>query len=240
MKNASRVFWGLGFIAVAIFLVLSQMNLITASISVWSAVIGILCLAILISGIANRSFGGIFFALGLFWVTFAEVLGLPQVSFWTVMVIVIFLTIGFNMLFPHKHRKSGEDCGRHGGSSDYTQYQKVKEEESDGYVECTNTFGELTKYVNTVDFKKGRFENSFGELKVYLDQAQVTGQSVNLEVRNSFGQITLFVPREWKVVQNVNVFLASVDEKSSATGTSEITCYLDGSVSFGDIEIIYV
>ena len=57
MKNSSRIFWGLGFIAAAAFLVLSQMNLITASISVWSVVIGVLCVAILISGIANRSFG---------------------------------------------------------------------------------------------------------------------------------------------------------------------------------------
>lgn len=240
MKNTSRIFWGLGFIAAAVFLVLSQMNLITAGISVWNVVIGVLCVAVLISGIANRSFGGIFFSLGLFWVTFAKVLGLPQVSFWMVMVIVVFLTIGFNMLFPHKHGKRSGDRGKHRGSSDYTQYQKVKEEESDGYVECTNTFGELTKYVNAMDFKKGRFENSFGELKVYLDQAQVTGQSVNLEVRNSFGQLTLYIPKEWNVVQNVNVFLASVDEKSSATGTSEITCYMDGSVSFGEIEIIYV
>ena len=41
MKKTSRIFWGLGFITAAVFLVLSQMHLITAQISVWSALIGI-------------------------------------------------------------------------------------------------------------------------------------------------------------------------------------------------------
>ena len=62
MKKTSRIFWGLGFITAAVFLVLSQMHLITAQISVWSALIGILCAALLVSSIADRSFGGIFFS----------------------------------------------------------------------------------------------------------------------------------------------------------------------------------
>ena len=65
MKKTSRIFWGLGFITAAVFLVLSQMHLITAQISVWSALIGILCAALLVSSIADRSFGGIFFSLGI-------------------------------------------------------------------------------------------------------------------------------------------------------------------------------
>ena len=108
MKKASRIFWGLGLITAAVFLVLSQMHLITAEISVWSALIGILCVALLISSIADRSFGGIFFSLGLAWLTFAEMLGLPRASFWSVAGIVILLTSGFNMLFPHKSRKQGQ------------------------------------------------------------------------------------------------------------------------------------
>ena len=99
MKKTSRIFWGLGFITAAVFLVLSQMHLITAQISVWSALIGILCVALLVSSIADRSFGGIFFSLGLARLTFAEVLGLPKVGFWNVVIIVVFLTIGFNFCF---------------------------------------------------------------------------------------------------------------------------------------------
>ena len=201
MKKTSRIFWGLGFITAAVFLVLSQMHLITAQISVWSALIGILCVALLVSSIADRSFGGIFFSLGLAWLTFAEVLGLPKVGFWNVVIIVVFMTVGFNFLFPHKHRSHGD--------------------------------------VNMSDLKRGHFQNSFGEMKVYLDQAHMAGDSVTIEVSNSFGQLTLFIPKEWNVVQKVSVFAASVDEKRCGDSNGPI-CYLKGSVSFGEIEIVYV
>lgn len=239
MKKASRIFWGLGLITAAVFLVLSQMHLITAEISVWSALIGILCVALLISSIADRSFGGIFFSLGLAWLTFAEMLGLPRASFWSVAGIVILLTSGFNMLFPHKSRKCGNRDRREYGEHDYSKYQKTSEGEEDGFVTCANSFGALAKYVDTADFRGGRFQNSFGELKVYLDQAGTTQETVTVEVSNSFGQTTLYVPREWKVMQDISVFAGSVEE-GPCNGESRVTCYLKGSVSFGEIEIVYV
>ena len=169
----------------------------------------------------------------------AEVLGLPKVGFWNVVIIVVFLTIGFNFLFPHKHRSHGDQDDPHARRSDYTKYQKVTEEEGDGFVECSNSFGETTKYVNMSDLKRGHFQNSFGEMKVYLDQAHMAGDSVTIEVSNSFGQLTLFIPKEWNVVQKVSVFAASVDEKRCGDSNGPI-CYLKGSVSFGEIEIVYV
>lgn len=173
------------------------------------------------------------------WLTFAEVLGLPKVGFWNVVIIVVFMTVGFNFLFPHKHRSHGDQDDPHARRSDYTKYQKVTEEEGDGFVECSNSFGETTKYVNMSDLKRGHFQNSFGEMKVYLDQAHMAGDSVTIEVSNSFGQLTLFIPKEWNVVQKVSVFAASVDEKRCGDSNGPI-CYLKGSVSFGEIEIVYV
>ena len=155
------------------------------------------------------------------------------------MIIVVFLTIGFNFLFPHKHRSHGDQDDPHAKRSDYTKYQKVTEEEGDGFVECSNSFGETTKYVNMSDLKRGHFQNSFGEMKVYLDQAHMAGDSVTIEVSNSFGQLTLFIPKEWNVVQKVSVFAASVDEKRCGDSNGPI-CYLKGSASFGEIEIVYV
>lgn len=149
------------------------------------------------------------------------------------------LTIGFNFLFPHKHRSHKDQDDPHARRSDYTKYQKVTEEEGDGFVECSNSFGETTKYVNMSDLKRGHFQNSFGEMKVYLDQAHMAGDSVTIEVSNSFGQLTLFIPKEWNVVQKVSVFAASVDEKRCGDSNGPI-CYLKGSVSFGEIEIVYV
>ena len=143
------------------------------------------------------------------------------------------------MLFPHKSRKCGNKDRREYGEHDYSKYQKTSEGEEDGFVTCANSFGALAKYVDTANFKGGRFQNSFGELKVYLDQAGTTQETVTVEVSNSFGQTTLYVPREWKVMQDISVFAGSVEE-GPCNGESRVTCYLKGSVSFGEIEIVYV
>ena len=74
---------------------------------------------------------------------------------------------------------------------------------------------------------------------MYLDQAGTTQETVTVEVSNSFGQTTLYVPREWKVMQDISVFAGSVEE-GPCNGESRVTCYLKGSVSFGEIEIVYV
>ena len=240
MKKISRLFWGLGFITLAVFLVLSQMHLITAQFSVWNAIVGLLCAALLISSIADRSFGGVFFSLGLFWLTFAETLGLPKVSIWNILIIILLLTTGFNIIFPHKHKKLEYIADGEWENSKFRKYQNIVDEENGGIVSCSNSFGELSKYINVPDFKQAHIKNSFGELKLYLDQAQPADTTVNIEVSNSFGQTTLFIPKDWNVIQSINVFLGSVDEKRRSETTTQVTCYITGSVSFGEIEIVYV
>ena len=241
MNKTSRVFWGVGFITAAVFLVLSQLNLITAQISIWNVLIGLLCAAMFVSSIAKHSFGGIFFAIGLAWLTFGEMLGLPEIGLWTMVIIVLFLTIGFNFIFPHKH------TGNHNnGWEDYDkedrigEHQKVKDVEEDGYVECSNTFGALAKYVNSADFKGGRFSNSFGELKIYLDQAHIISGPVEISITNSFGSVELYIPKEWRIVQDINVFAGDVKEKNRNMGIDQNRVNLIGSVSFGEISITYV
>ena len=66
MKRKS-IFWGLSLIAIAIFVVVYQMGIISNEISVWSIVLGILFGCALIDGIISLSFGGIFFPLAFLW-----------------------------------------------------------------------------------------------------------------------------------------------------------------------------
>lgn len=75
---------------------------------------------------------------------------------------------------------------------------------------------------------------------MYLDQAGTTQETVTVEVSNSFGQTTLYVPREWKVMQDISVFAGSVEEGPCNGQKAGVTCYLKGSVSFGEIEIVCV
>lgn len=243
MNGKGRIVWGIGFIAVAVFLILNQLGFITERLSAGNVIIGLLCCAMLISGIISRSFEGIFFALGIAWLTFDEVLGLPQIGVFTMLLIVVLLIIGFHLIFPKtvgNKNHNFEKWSAYHMEDQKGEYQSVTDEEKDGYFQCSNRFGALAKYVNSPDFKGAAITNSFGELKVYLDQANITGASAEILVSNSFGQLELYIPREWEVIQKINVFAGEVTQKQNNPGIGEKKLIINGNVSFGEIELIYV
>lgn len=244
MKTTQRIFWGLVLIGAALFLILSQMGLITATVGIGTIIMGIICLSILVSGIANRSFGGIFFSLGLGWLIFGEMLGLPEVSWTTVLLIVILLSVGFHILFPNKshrqHKHNGDKWGAYENEEEVGECQRVSDEENEGYVYSSNQFGATAKYINAQDFKGAELKNSFGEMKVYFDQAVIISSPVTLHVQNSFGEMQLFIPREWNVQHAVNLFAADMKENNKPVGTDGPIVRIEGNVSFGEITVTYV
>lgn len=240
MKRSERVFWGVALIGAAVFLLLNQLGLIEANIGVGTIVMGIICAAILIGGIANRSFGGIFFSLGLAWLVFDDVIGLPDISIWMIIVIVIFLTCGFNILFPKKPRQNNK-WQAYDNVNEKGKYQQVVDKDVNGNIFCTNRFGATAKYINAVDFKGGELHNSFGEMKVYFDGAVIVNPPVQITVNNSFGQITLFVPKTWCVKTNIGVFAADIKEENrGAVSLDGPVVNITGNTSFGEVLIVYV
>ena len=241
MHKFSRIFWGVGFISLALFLVLSQCGLITAEFSVWSVVVALLSVAMFLSGLAKRSFGAMFFAVGMAYVAFGEMIGLPYIGVWTMLTIVVLLTIGFNFIFPKNFRGVSKDRWTDYEDGDKAcEYQKATIVDEEGYVRCSNSFGALVRCVETSYFKGGRFTNSFGELKVHLDRAHITSGPVTVNVSNSFGSLVIYVSKEWNVVCNISTFLGDVQEQNRAVNANGPMLKLIGNVSFGDIIIVYV
>lgn len=242
MKHFNRIFWGLSFIAVAVLIILTQMNLITMNFSMAQVVLGILAIVFLCVAVSDRNIGGIFVPIGLIWIGFGEMLGLPVVPIWVVIVTMILFAIGFEIIFPKKkhinyaNREEIKDDGFHDN-----KYQEVSDEENDGHVFCSNRFGALAKYITVSNLKKAELKNSFGEMKVYLDQAQVAGDTVEISVNNSFGEMQLYIPSDWSVRRDVSVFAGACNDFSkekNVGGVPEV--HLVGSVSFGEVRIHYV
>lgn len=245
MKNRN-VFRGVLLIAIAIFLILNQVGVITSGISVWNIVLGGFFIGLLIRGIAERSFPGIFFPLAFLWIIFDEALGfhgIHGISSWTVILIAALLSIGFSYLFPQKNHRHGskeikwddyEDGDKVG------EYQKVVEESTENTVYCSNSFGAATKYINSNNLERATLECSFGEMKVYFDNTVIQNKSVEICVHVSFGSLELYIPREWNVIQNGNVFAGSINEKNRNSSDGVPMVQLVGDVNFGAVTIIYV
>lgn len=120
------------------------------------------------------------------------------------------------------------------------EHQRVVEETTENSVYCSNTFGATTKYINSNNLQRATLDCSFGEIKAYFDNAVVQNPSVEICVHVSFGSVELYIPREWTVVQNANVFAGSVNEKNRNCSDGRPVVELVGEVNFGAVTIIYV
>lgn len=237
-----NVFMGLLLIAIAVFLILNQFGVVALGINVWNILLAGLFIGLLLKGIKDRSFFGIFFSLAFLWLIFDDVLGVYHVASGTVMIIALLLSIGFSYLFPKKQgeQKKKIDWEEYENGDKVGEHQRVVDETTENSVYCSNTFGATTKYINSINLQRATLDCSFGEIKAYFDNAVVQNQSVEICVHVSFGSIELYIPREWTVVQNAHVFAGSVNEKNRNCSDGRPVAELVGEVSFGAVTIIYV
>ena len=74
----------------------------------------------------------------------------------------------------------------------------------------------------------------------YFDNAKITETSIDIRVNNRFGSMVLYMPSAWNVISDISVFLASSEHESRFTATDGPKVNVGGSVTCGEVKIIYV
>lgn len=230
-----NVFWGIALLAAAAALLLSKLGIL-GGISFWPMVLNIALLAILIKeGIEKRSFEGLLLPLAFLIIVNDKALGMEAITPWPVLGAAVLGSIGLKFLFPgfgrrHGHRKK-EGKGQDKGAEEYTSEK--------GRIFYKNTFGDSTKYVSGI-VSRIEVVNNFGSIQVYLTETLLADRRAEVDVKNSFGSIVIYVPAVWKVVLDVGAAFGSVDENGKCNPYGEDVVYIEGSVNFGSVEIVYV
>lgn len=83
-------------------------------------------------------------------------------------------------------------------------------------------------------------DNSFGSTSVYFDNAIIQGESASVYIDNSFGEISLYVPRAWNVDVNVEKAFGSVNMRGRMEGTSTHRLLVSGETNFGTLTIVFI
>ena len=127
-RNRNSIFWGLMLIAVACYLILCQLHIVTLAVSITKLILGVIFVGTAINSIIERSFAGFFFSLAFLWIIFDNILGLPHISTKIVIIVALLLTIGFSMLFPKKNfNYKYSNQNKHAEWDDYDDPDKVSE-----------------------------------------------------------------------------------------------------------------
>ncbi len=110
----------------------------------------------------------------------------------------------------------------------------------DGFFHCNLTFGERDYPVNVPQLTGGDASVSFGELTVDLSGCQSVTENCYIQANCSFGELRLKVPRRFRVEPQTDTAFAAVNVVGHPDSEPEGILYLDGNVSFGEIEIRYI
>jgi predicted membrane protein len=228
-----ELFLGLLFIFAAVLIILNQFGFFIG-ISVFDLVATAVLVLIIFKSTMHRNFFGILFPLAFICILYSDELGINSFTPWPALFTALMLSIGLSILFKPYHNWGGYQDHWHNSFS-----SNVVNDTDDNVVNCATSFGECIKYVNTDNFQKANLSCSFGEMKVYFDNAQIPSGAADIYLDVSFGSAKLFIPRSWKVICKTNVFLGEMN-KNDNLGTGVPVVTIHGNVSFGEAKIIYV
>lgn len=227
-------FWGVFFVLAAVFVIASQVPSFT-KIGVWTIVATVLLAAVFIQSLIHLNFFGTFLSVALAYILYQIPLDLYFIAPWFLILAAVLLSIGFHIIF----RKQAKY--QYNAKNNKENTQSIEEiDDNNPYAKVS--FGACSKYIHADSLKSGQFYTSFGALEVFFDQTQLDPTGAELYVDCSFGEIKLYFPRNWHVIDSINASLGSVKNESRLNNPSENAPILKvkGNVSFGSVEIHYV
>ena len=228
-----NMFWGLLFVLLGVFLVVSKLELIP-NVNVFSLLVTAFLVIVILKSIPHLNFAGMLFPIAFISIIFDKQLGITSITPWTVLIAAALGSIGLSMIF-HKPIKWANKKFHH---EDF-HFEKVDVEDGNN-VGYSNSFSGSVKYVNTDNFENADFKCSFGALKVYFDNATMSGNNAVVRIDANCSGIELYIPRGWKIENRVNVFLGAIDEKNKNNELTTNTLTLIGDVRLSGVEIFYV
>jgi predicted membrane protein len=110
---------------------------------------------------------------------------------------------------------------------------------SEDYIVADTLFGSIERTVMSKDFKGGRIRNLFGGTELDLSQSELKGAAV-LDISQAFGQTTITIPGDWRVVTDLSQVMAVVEDYRNdiyKTKNSEKVLILKGTSFCANVEI---
>lgn len=152
---------------------------------------------------------------------------------------IAILLFGVSLLLDalKKPKKGGFSIVHKGDTS---KKPRSKCSEVDGYFTCEQAFGENTHWVGADPLQGGEIETCFGSLTVDLSGCVAVGENCVIEADCSFGELTILVPRKFRVEPHSDTTFASLDISGHPDSEPAGVIRLNADASFGQITVRYI
>ena len=237
MKTTWKIFWGVGFVLVAVALILDALGVLAGIISPFGEVslialaAALLLLAYAISRLVKGSVGEIFIPLALIFMLFekniAFLMGRAEtdiINNWLLLGCAAMLWIGFSILFSGIRKKD-----KHAKQA----YRDKINHHSSG------TFGSTVKYINCDGFKYESIENNMGSFTVFFENVDKYQGGGILDIENNLGSMTINVPSSWRVDVQIESALGGSSKPGNDNSTGPLLV-IKGENNLGGVAVKYV
>lgn len=85
------------------------------------------------------------------------------------------------------------------------------------YIYNTSVFGGFKRIIQSKNFQGGEINLLFGEVELDLSYADMNAPVV-IDITQGFGTVKLYVPSNWRVVDQSNHFLSNLRDKTFFAG----------------------
>ena len=155
---------------------------------------------------------------------------------------IIVVLFGISLLIdalrkPKKPHFSITHNGKPHRDSKKTVNEYSADEES---FECSLSFGECVRVIDLPRLSGGEASVCFGELTVDLSGCEEIADGCEIEANCSFGQFNLLVPKHCRVKTDASTAFGNLNIVGQPDNDYSATIELDGSASFGEIQVKYI
>ena len=230
LKEMRRSFIGLFFIILAVTTLLDGFSIFPNG-SIFLAICTVVLGFFAIRGLMDFDSFGTIFPLALLFYVYNKNYHFADISGGKIFFIAVFLSLGISMFVPRKYKYR-----------EFKSFYKVKKHQKikNGNDFSDVTFGENVQYVDITKSDSFSASTTFGTTTIYFEKLDTYPiKNFDLNVSISFGNLKVYVPKEWAIENNTNNFLGKVQKHSHSIG-KDVKIILNGSVTFGEVEIIHV
>lgn len=244
----SRIFWGVGLIAAAMFLVIDQLHLLPFTIGFWAIFWTVVFVASLITSVINKNLYGAIFSIAFLVIVYAKPLHIAALSPWTILLVAILVSAGISLIFRNgfkptiiingkKVNVNWSDLINKNFKADNVITDNSFGVDSDNVV-ISGKMTEASRYIHSQNLKTVTIDSLMGDVSVYLDDTKAAGDEVIMNINTSMCDVDVYIPSDWQVENNMQNSLSDVDiDHSKGTGTKLI---LQGRNTMGDLTVKHV
>ena len=225
-----RSFIGLFFIILALTTLLDGFSIFpngSIFLTICTLVLGFFA----IRGLMDFDSCGTIFPLALLFYVYNKNYHFADISGGKIFFVAIFLSLGISMIIPRRYKYS-----------EIRKFYRRKRHQKieNGYDYSDVTFGENTQYIDITKSDSFSTSTTFGNTTIYFEKLDTYPiKNFELNVSVTFGDLKLYVPKEWSVENNTNNILSRVPKYINSID-KDVKIILNGSVTFGEIKIIHV